>query len=143
MIELGNLHFEESKRGFYVDAILFDTKEEMHNFITRHGSKPLDCLAMSLGYTTINTKGNYTKRLGTLVFYKGFMGAGVVAHECGHACFNYARTKRRCNFDEQGGDIDDDADEEFYLHALTRLVVQFWEKYYEHCPDDNPSPEAD
>lgn len=135
MIELGNLHFEVSKRGFYVDALIFDTKEEMHNYIANHGSDHRGCLAISLGYTTINSKGNLTKRLGTLCFYKGYCGAGAVAHECGHAVFNYARTKRKTDYISEVSDDSTTHDEELYCDSLGWLVSQFWEKYYAICPD--------
>ena len=130
-------------------AMVFDTKQEMYDwyfeYVKEREADPnkdwaafkfegfvADCnfAAMHLPFEIIRVdkNGNEEKHdnIGIVIFHKGAIGAGIVAHEMGHCAFWYERlingNKRACF----GTDVGDK--EERYLYLLHDFVKMFYQK---------------
>jgi hypothetical protein len=131
---------------------VFDTKKEMYAFYDEYAKHRVkDELSMELskkgGFNGHRVENNYAamcipyvmlKRnnldgpigndIGIVIFYKGRLGAGIVAHEMGHAALHYDREVNGNKNAEYGNNIGEK--EEDMLHALFHLVRNFTRKCY-------------
>jgi hypothetical protein len=75
--------------------------------------------------------------IGHILFYRQSLGAGIVAHEMGHATLRWAETWMKvpsCDLYEGTARAGATDNEEAVLHVLGGLVAQFWTRFYARVP---------
>lgn len=123
----------DKKHHFVVRV--FDTKAEMWAYFERYRKqnhldyqKP-DFGAIVMPYEVRNSiTGELADDIGEILFYKGLVGAGVVAHEMGHAALWVERLlngNKTATFGESNND-----DEERFLYLLSNLTKNVVKKFY-------------
>lgn len=118
--------YPNRKKSDYYLAFIFDTKEEMLLFhkITYQSFKwkyHRKFEAICTYWRTIYPV-KKRKMIGHVLFYKGYIGAGVVSHEFSHAAFFYLTCKLNKPHNKK-------TDEQFCTYQ-GEMVRQFWNKYY-------------
>lgn len=73
-------------------------------------------------------------QFGVVMFHRGYMGGGVVAHEFAHAVNYWYKSARRGLWRKIPLDPRED---EVYARMLGDLVRQFWVAYWKHNPVHN------
>jgi hypothetical protein len=108
-----NIKFSKKDKRYF-KVFIFNNRKEMHKAVEfTTGVKENSNYACMIG---IGNKGQ--KWIGTLMFYRGYIGAGIVAHECLHAVYHLK-------------DFISMTEEEDCL-ALEKLIINFWRKYYKY-----------
>jgi hypothetical protein len=137
-----------SPHGFYFEVNVFRSKRGMYKYLRLQGHDfGGKCEAICCGYRIWSgdkNKSGTSKEIGCLCFYEGYLGAGVVAHECTHAGMRYLdekklRLKPRTwkKQDHFGaGLIPEDDPEEVLAFVVGNLAVQFWQFYYSDFGDN-------
>ena len=75
--------------------------------------------------------------IGHILFHRQRLGAGIVAHEMGHATLRWAETWMKVpakDLYEGTGRARAHKNEEDVLHVLGYLVAQFWSRFYAQAP---------
>ena len=125
-------------------AYVFDDREEMYawylDYIKNRGTEVAQGLfstecnfeGMCLPFESfrISEDGTETRgyNIGNVIFHKGRLGAGIVAHEMGHCAMWYERLihgNETAHFGRRTGDK-----EERYLYLLHDFVKVFYQKAY-------------
>lgn len=111
---------------------VFDTKKEMHQWYRttsqyqEQGGKG-DFGAMVLPYEKVKFENDAEIRhpeIGTVIFYRGQMGAGVISHEMGHCALWYDRIINGNRNAQYGEEVNDEEERLCYLIGdLTRCLV--------------------
>lgn len=129
-----------SKDKPYFNVYIFRDQESMYRFFLKENKKyckdpETDFLAICQTYRTykINPDGSEKMKdcIGNVLFYKDFIGGGVVSHEFVHAALHWYGA---CKAPHKKGWIiikNMEPDEEDICHAQSNMVVGFWLKYYE------------
>lgn len=114
---------------------VFDTKNEMWKYFDGYREKnglPFerpDFGAIVIPYEVRNTKTNdLASDIGEILFYRGLVGAGVIAHEMGHAAM-WAERLLYGNKNASFGEGNNETEERF-LYTLADLVKKTVAKFY-------------
>lgn len=139
-----NINCIETKH--YFKARVFDTKKEMYAYYMLYiskreqtpkfkgftgWSKKLNFEAIVMPYEKyrfIGRKKIQDNSIGEVLFYKGRLGAGIVAHEMGHCAMWHDRLVRKNKRAIYGEQVS--AAEERMLHCLYHLVRNFTRQCY-------------
>ena len=119
-------------KAFYT-VYVFDDRASMRLFSNQlMGGSNHKFEAATHSYKSVNiVKGKKipSETLGSMVFYKGGFGIGVVSHEMAHAV-NYFFERRKIKFN-LGGKVNEDWKwwDEVYAWSLGYMNNQFWKKY--------------
>jgi hypothetical protein len=68
--------------------------------------------------------------IGEIIFYRDFLGAGVVSHEMTHAALYWVTSKKNTDF----GYRLDFKDDERLAEAVGQMCRQFWVKWFKKFP---------
>lgn len=129
--------FAPRKSKRYAKVFIFPDRESMYKFYQLQTQKTgqdkegkaMDCnfRAMFQPFEIIDFKsgkGVTKNHTGNFLFTKNRLGAGVVAHECGHASLHWYEIHNNHK------NITSMKKEEELLLTLYELVRQFWVKFY-------------
>lgn len=133
------LHFKIRPKGQkpYFWVLLFNTKADMWawhgNYCKKTGKQdegPFGALVMPYEIVRPLPDGGEERKdnIGTVLFHKGLIGSGVVAHEMGHCAFWYDRLINGNTNAVYGESIGDD--EERVLYLLAEFVQQTVKAFY-------------
>lgn len=136
---------------FHFWAYVFDTKQEMYDWYRKYiiqregdGSKDwethrfkgfsnecnFEAMCLPFEWVKISEDGTETRahNIGNVIFYKGRLGAGIVAHEMGHCAMWYERLINGNKQARFGADVGER--EERLLYLLHDFVKGFYQKAY-------------
>lgn len=138
------------KRPWFWKVFVFENRQAMLIFWRqqckiqgRTGAEASeDFRAVTTTWQIITWKGKVLPRrgwrahcIGHILFYRQSLGAGIVAHEMGHATLRWAETWLKVpSRDLYDGTQPSGANEEKVLHVLGGLVAQFWIGFYGRAP---------
>jgi hypothetical protein len=117
---------------WWYDVLVYDTKKEMlkearelYIKVFGHNCRKYvnGAEAITFGYSPSDKKKK--NKLGDILFYKGYLGAGVVSHEMVHAAV-YCHKEIRVNLNKLYNSYNDD---ERFADTVGYLNAQFWRKY--------------
>jgi len=97
----------------YFRVFIFSSRKAMLKAEEEIWNEKPDNYASFVGF-----KDKGQKWIGNLMFYRQYIGAGIVAHECLHAVAHLC-------------DIQETTEEES-CQAIEQLVTNFWKKYYKY-----------
>ena len=134
------IKFKIRAKGYkaYFNVLVFEKKQEMWDWYAdyrfNHG-QPADynfgaiVIPYEIVRTGIDGKEERKNDIGTVLFHKGLVGGGVVAHEMGHCAMWYDRLINENKNAEYGPEIGDAEERMLYALAdLTRAVTdKFWQ----------------
>lgn len=90
-------------------------------------------LGAVIGVADPNPDGPYTACAGIVYLSEDRVGAGLVAHELGHAAFRLCeRVGLTIRHWDRGASLETNPSEETYCDVLERLTRDFWRQYYAH-----------
>ena len=144
------------KKPWFWKVFVFDSRKAMLIF-WREQNKIMgrvgefareDFLAVTCTWQIITWKGKMPRRgwrahcIGHILFSRESLGAGIVAHEMGHATLRWAETWMKVPAKDLYEDLVLSAsqrarsveNEERVLHVLGGLVAQFWDGFYKRAP---------
>ena len=139
------------KRPWFWKVFVFDSRRAMLIFWreqcrirgTTGAQASEDFSAVTQTWQIITWKGAMPRRgwrahcIGHILFHRQRLGAGVVAHEMGHATLRWAETWLKIPADdlyEGTGRATSSVNEERVLHVLGGMVAQFWRRFYAQAP---------
>ena len=125
--------FPKKYDKFYYDVCIFKDKVSMRKFSTElfpaMGKHRFEAATHSFkAYKTVKGKEQLSDMIGTVLFYKGGFGVGVVAHEIAHAA-NYYFVNRGDGISMvDKTDKDWLTNDENYALCIGYMNNQFWKK---------------
>lgn len=144
------------KRPWFWKVFVFESREAMMVFWREQcklqgrtgASAREDFHAVTCTWQIITWKGKMPRRgwrahcIGHIIFHRQKLGAGIVAHEMGHATLRWAETWMKVPAADLYEDLALSAsarrrsveNEEAVLHVLGGLVAQFWHGFYRRVP---------
>ena len=123
----------KGEKEFYT-VYIFNNRFDMRSFSNElHGkisSSRFQAVTHSYdAYNMINGKKVPSKNIGSILFYEGGFGHGIVSHEIAHA-INYFFLKRKLPFNlGSKHNLNWAIYDETYATMLGYMVNQFWKKY--------------
>lgn len=117
---------------YFFWAMVFDTKQDMYDwwlkYPGRQGNK-CNFEAKCMPSESINVEsGSLADNIGTVIFHKGALSAGLVAHEMAHCAFWYERLingNKWAVFGAENGER-----EERLLYILHDFIEMFYQKWH-------------
>lgn len=145
---------DRAKKPHYYKVFVFGSRRAMEIFWAAHAKKvgideTCDFLAVTSSWTEHHLWREPSKKggrrrwlqghcIGHMLFHHQRLGAGIVAHECGHAALRFAelilKIQARDLYHGRQTRSDDNSGEERMLHCLGRMVSQFWRGFYARSP---------
>ena len=148
-----NIWPDRANKPYYYKILVFGDRAAMLVFweeqVKRLGytgkSAAFDFRAVTQSWTTLRCgrgpRGGRWKeshQIGNILLNREDMGAGMVAHECGHAALHYAEVHLKIKARELYHDAPryqaKTSGEERMLYVLGGLVAQFWSRFYARAP---------
>lgn len=139
------------RRPWFWKVFVFDNRQDMLIFWRAQcrlqgrtgASAREDFHAVTTTWQIITWRGKMPRRgwrahcIGHILLHRGKLGAGIVAHEMGHATLRWAETWMKVpatDLYEGTGRAGASDNEEAVLDVLGGLVAQFWHRFYRRAP---------